>query len=179
MHGIIFVELEHFARFRFGRGGWERVAEKAGLAGQIFLPVSTYPDEEIARLVSAASELARVPPDALLEAFGEFLVPAYLKLYGHLVKPEWRALDLIEHVEETIHKVVRVKQPGAEPPEIRAIRFRDDEVLVRYASQRKLCPVLKGIALAVGKHYGEELELDEQTCMRAGCPECRIAIVSS
>jgi hypothetical protein len=61
-------------------------------------------DEELVRLVTTASTATKIPVPELLEDFGRELVPMYLSMYGHLLKPEWRTLDVVEHTEETIHK---------------------------------------------------------------------------
>jgi hypothetical protein len=44
-----------------------------------------------------------IPSADLLESFGEALVPGLVQVYGRLVEPGWRTLDLIEHTEATMH----------------------------------------------------------------------------
>jgi hypothetical protein len=125
--------------------------------------------------VKAANELTGVPIPDLLEAFGEALVPTYLTLYAALLKPEWRTLDVIEHTEETIHRVVRMRQPGAEPPRLHSQRTRPDEVVLRYDSPRRLCAVARGIGRGLAAHYGERLAISETTCMLKADPLCTIS----
>jgi len=179
MHGIVFCELRRFVEEGFGHEAWGRLLAATGTPGRLHLPVTSYPDAELVALVSAASRQTGLPAPALLERFGEALVPAYLKLYGHLVRPEWRALDLVEHTEETIHKVVRVQQPGAAPPELRCDRIRADEVWIHYTSPRRLCSVARGILRGVAAHYGERFEIEERQCMLKGAQECLISVVST
>lgn len=178
MHGMIFCELRRFVEENHGREAWEGLVAASGTPNNLYLPVRAYPDEEIVTLVSTASRLTRTPATTLLEGFGEFLTPAYFKLYGHLAPPEWGALDLIEHTEQTIHKVVRVQHPGAAPPELRCERVRDDEVVIRYGSKRNLCAVARGILRGVAKHYGEKLDIDESQCMLHGADACVISVMA-
>lgn len=178
MHGIVFCELRRFVEEGFGREAWGRLLAATGAAGRIHLPVASYADSELVALVGAASRQTGLAPSLLLERFGEVLVPAYLKLYAHLVSPGWRGLDLVEHTEETIHKVVRVTHPGASPPVLSCDRVRSDEIWIHYTSPRRLCAVARGILRGVAAHYGERFEIEERQCMLKGGAECLISVVS-
>jgi hypothetical protein len=176
MHGLIFGELKRFVDEVHGPNVWNAMLERSGIGHKIYLAVEVYPDEEIAKLAATAADMTSAPVADVLEAFGEFLVPAYFKLYGHLVKPEWRTLDVIENTESTIHKVVRLKNPGASPPELKCSRLSPSEVLLVYGSSRKMCAVARGIAKGVAKHFMDRVLISESTCMLRGALDCRITI---
>lgn len=175
MHGIIHLELQKFVTERYGGQAWQVLTKKAELGEEIFTPLRAYPDDLMFRLVRVAVELTRTPAEQLLEAFGEHLVNGYLALYGNLLKPEWRTLDVIEHSEETIHRVVRMRQPGAEPPQLKAERTAPDEVVLFYDSPRRLCAVARGIGRGIANHFGESIVIDERKCVHRGDPGCVIA----
>lgn len=172
MHGIIHLELQKFIAGRFGEQAYRQVTRRAELEQEIFTPLQSYPDEWMFRLVGVAVELTHTPAPQILEAFGEHLVPCYLALYGHLLKKSWRTLDVIEHTEETIHRVVRMRQPGAQPPMLTAQRTAPDEVVLNYDSPRRLCAVARGIGRGVANHFRETITIDEQRCMHRGDPGC-------
>jgi hypothetical protein len=172
MHGIIHLELQNFVVSKYGSDAWHTLLERAGLANQIFTPLNTYPDQQIVRLLAAAEALTGISTTNLLEAFGEFLVPRYLALYGKLLKPEWRTLDVIDSTEQTIHRVVRLREPGALPPKLRTERKSPTEVLLTYDSARKLCGIARGIARGLAKHFREGLTIEELRCMHRGDPAC-------
>jgi len=111
-----------------------------------------------------------------VEEFGEFLVPGLVELYASLISPDWRTLDLIEHVEQSIHVVVRKRDPLAKPPEIVAQRVSPGEVVVTYRSPRKLCSLAKGTIKGVAKRYKEQVEITETSCMLSGAPECKLRV---
>jgi hypothetical protein len=69
-------------------------------------------------LVVAATKATGLKADAILEDFGEFIAPDLISMFRASIKPEWRTLELLEHTEETIHKAVRLRNPGATPPEL-------------------------------------------------------------
>lgn len=174
MHGAIFTELQEFATSAFGADVWRQVCDRAAVGPRVYLPVATYPDSEAIALVGAASELSGKPAAELLGAFGEYLVAPLLQTYKSLVRPEWRTLDLLEHTESTIHRIVRVREPDATPPELACERASADEVVIRYGSPRRLCALALGLIRGVARHYSESIEIREVACMTAGAPQCEI-----
>jgi hypothetical protein len=172
MHGIIHLELRNFVVQLHGEAAWRALIDKAGLTGEIYTPLRGYPDEQLVALVGAAVELTGAKPTALLEAFGEFLVPRYLALYGKLLKPEWRTLEVLENAENTIHRVVRLREPGALPPRLQAQRVSPTVMKMTYDSPRKLCGVARGIARGIAAHFRERLSISDERCMHRGDREC-------
>src|SRR5229473_7558096 len=130
MHGIIFAELRNYAETKHGNGTWNALLEQAKLENKVYMPIREYPDAEVVALVTAASSMTGLPVSALLEDFGEFLAPALLKMFGHLLLPEWKTIDVIDNTEGTIHTVVRVKNPGTKPPDLQTVRRSKDEVVL-------------------------------------------------
>lgn len=155
-----------------GEAAWRTLTDTAGLTGEIYTPLRSYPDEQIVALVGAAVQLTGADPTVLLESFGEFLAPRYLALYGKLVKPEWRTLDLLEHAENTIHRVVRLREAGAQPPRLQAQRISPTAVRINYDSPRKLCAVARGIARGIASHFSEQLTITDERCMHRGDRSC-------
>jgi predicted hydrocarbon binding protein len=176
MHGLIFAELKKYVDAKLGPSAWDALAEQAGLRGKIYTSVREYPDEEILALVTTACRLTGLEATKILEDFGEFMVPSLLELYGALIDPGWRTLDVIEHTESTIHRVVRLRNPGARPPELSARRVGSGQVELTYSSGRKMCGVAKGIVRGLAGHFGERVTVDETSCMLAGAPACQMVI---
>jgi hypothetical protein len=172
MHGIIHLELRNFVVERHGEAAWRALLDKAGLSDEIFTPLRSYPDEQLMGLVGAAVELTKIDLRVLLEAFGEYLAPRYIALYGKLLKPEWRTLDVLEHAENTIHRVVRMREPGALPPRLQAQRVSPNVISMTYDSPRKLCAVARGIARGIAAHFGEQLSIADPRCMLRADPAC-------
>jgi len=176
MHGVVFLELRKFVGARLGEGAWDDVIRQSGLGSSIYLAVKNYPDAEALKLVETACSLTGRPSADLLEDFGEFIVPDLLQFYGSQLDPAWKTLDVIENTEETIHKVVRRRNPGAKPPQLRCERPSPEEVVVRYTSARRMCALAKGICRGLAAHFGERVAISESACMLAGAPECRISV---
>jgi hypothetical protein len=174
MHGIVFSELQKFVVSRHAHAGWRAVTEKAGLAHKVYLAAGQYPDTEIVSLVTAASEITKQEPFQIVEAFGEFIVPSLLKMYGHLLKPDWKSLDVIEHTEGTVHTVVRASDKDALPPKLRSRRAAPDTVILLYDSPRKMCALAVGIGKGLARYFKEVLAIEQTQCMHKGGPLCEI-----
>jgi predicted hydrocarbon binding protein len=146
------------------------------MSKKIYLPIRSYPDEELVAIVAIASEVSGLPAEEILDGFGYFIVAGLIDVYGSLIDPRWDVIDFLEHTEETIHRVVRMQSPGAGPPQLEATRLGDTEVRIDYQSARRMCAVAKGIIRGVGDHYGQPVEVTETTCMHRGDARCALLV---
>ncbi len=176
MTGITFSGLRKYVETRLGPGSWPALLKEAKQDGKMYLATQEYPDAQLVELVVAATRVTGLGAAAILEDFGEFIAPDLLSMFKASIKPAWRTLDVLEHTEETLHKAVRLRNPGARPPELVATRKGPREVVIEYSSPRKLCAVAKGIARGIAKHYNENVEISEAACMHKGAPSCRISV---
>lgn len=168
MHGLLLSQLRRFAAEKHG--------VQAELRDRVFVTTETYPDAEFVAAVNAVAKRAGTDVQALLEEFGEFIAPTLLSAYKPFIRPEWKALDVLEHTENNIHRAVRLHDPEAIPPRLQFRRVSPREVVIFYESARKLCAVARGIARGVAVHYGEQVEITDLTCMLKGKPTCTIAV---
>ena len=174
MHGIIFAELRNYAETKHGKDTWSALLKKAGLEDRVYLPVQEYPDAEVVSLVVAASAMTGLSVSEVLEDFGEFIAPSLIRMFGHLLWPEWKTIDVIDNTERTVHAVVRVKDPLAKPPNLQTVRSGKDQVTLVYASPRQMCALAIGIGKGLAKHFNEKLDVTQTMCMHKGAPKCEI-----
>jgi hypothetical protein len=178
MHGRIFWEFRDYAEAKLGPGSWLKLLKTAGLEEKVYLQ-QAYPDTEMVSLVTAASALSRKAVPALLEDFGEFLAPSLMTMYGHLMKREWRTLDVMEHAERVGHRAVRLEGPGMGPPFLRTKRLGPEKLVLIYSSPRKLCALAVGMAKGLGKYFDEEVAVQHSVCMHCGAPSCEMVFQAS
>jgi len=176
MQGIIFSELKKYVDTKFGGDTWRVLLKEAGLGSRLYMPVQAYPDQEAVAIVRAAARATGKEVSAILEDFGEFIAPDLMSMFKAMIRPEWKTLDLIENIEGTIHKAVRVQNPGAKPLELKCSRPGTHEVVITYSSPRKMCAVAKGIVRGVARHYHERIAISEPKCMLKGSPSCEIRV---
>ena len=176
MQGIIFDQLKEFATSVYGEDAWPTMLSRAEATQATYFVGEDYPDEELDRLVAAAVELTGSSRDELLQSFGTFMVPGLLKLYGVLVDPKWDVLDFLTGIEDTIHRVVRLRHPEARPPRLEATRTGQDQVTIIYTSPRKMCFLAKGIIRGVETHYAEPVTVTDTACMLQGDDRCVMVV---
>lgn len=174
MHGTVFFHFHRYVEKGWGENVWPQLFAKAGIVERSYSPAGVHPDADIVGLVNAASELTGVTSDELLASFGEYLAPELIAFYPSLVNSDWKTLDLIANAERVIHNAVRAQNPDASPPVLRAQKVNPHEVHLVYASPRRMCFLLKGIAKGVASYFREEIKVIEESCMLEGSPFCSI-----
>jgi hypothetical protein len=155
---------------------WKELLGETGIGDRLHVPIQEYPDSEAVALIEAAARRTGATVASTLDDFGAFLVPGLVQMFGNLINPQWKTLDLILNTEKSIHTVLRAVSPAAKPPSLECTRTADEEVVVVYRSPRKLCALAKGIARGVANHYGEKIAIRERLCMHKGSPYCEIFI---
>jgi hypothetical protein len=178
MHGIIFTALKKYVRTRLGDEAWTNLRTAAGLGDRIYLPVQAYPDEEMTSLIQTVAHLSGISEPQLLEDFGKSLAPEFLGLYRPLIQPEWRTLDLLEHLDR-IHSAARTNNPGAAPPVLKIERPEPGRVVIWYRSERKWCAFGRGLILGVAAHYNDRVTVTEPECMHQGSESCQLVVIGA
>jgi hypothetical protein len=176
MHGIVFGELKQYVTARLGAPAWNELLADAAIGPKLYLAIQEYPDEELGAILQAACARTGLTAAAVLQDFGDFIGPHLMHMYRMYILPEWKTLDVIEHTEERIHKMVRVQHRGARPPYLSTTRRSDTELVIHYSSVRRLCAFAKGIAMGIARHYGETVEVRDLTCMQKGAATCEILV---
>ncbi len=175
MQGILLAELQQYIDDKWSDATWHALLEEAGLTGKVYSAEGTYPDEDLVAIVRAVPAITPVPLSALAEDFGAHVAPALLRRYGELLQPEWRTLDVLSNVE-SIYLATSASLFGEAAAVLRGARDPGGAVTLTYASHRRLCALLRGIARGVGAHFGEALRIDERACMHRGAKACEILI---
>src|SRR5688572_2143729 len=134
MHGMIFAELKRYVVTKYGGETWNKLVQDAGLGGKVYLPTQVYDDSEVNRIIEAAVKATGSTAKAVQTDFGLFAAPELMKLYSSQINPTWKSLDLIEKTEEMVHRVVRLKIPGAKPPHLKCTRVSPKKVVIEYTS---------------------------------------------
>jgi predicted hydrocarbon binding protein len=178
MHGIVGYELYDWIRANYGDRVLLQILSTASTKPIAFVVMMSYDDEDFFAFIAGAADVVKKPAPALLHEFGRHIAPQLVKAHKDIIPDHWRALDVIEHTERTIHSVVRRKDAGATPPRIRAER-RNGEVRVIYDSPRRICQFGKGLIEGIGLHYKQPLTVQEPSCMHQGSPYCEFVVAEA
>ncbi len=169
MHGMIHTELARFVTEKYGEKRWQAILQRAKLSDQIYLQIGSYPDVETLKIVEAAVAELHTSIDDFLEKFGFFIVPHFMSMYHSYIQPTWRTMDMLLNTEETIHRVVRMENPDADPPRLKFVQTGEKTLALYYDSPRKMLAVARGMIDGVAEWFGEVVELEERQCDRNGC----------
>ncbi len=179
MHGLIFFYIQKFAdSAAAGATSWSKLRSTVTTSHEKYLPSGVYPDADAVHLLDSIAQSAHASLPTIVERFGEFLAPHLIKVAGKHIDPGWTALDLIQNTEAIIHTMVRATNPGARPPVLDTVRQGPHELTLIYSSERQLCGLARGLIRGIGKHYAEELGIEETSCMHQGAPFCTLVITS-
>lgn len=171
MKGIIFNLVEEVVRDRFGEDTWDDLLDAAGLDGA-YTSLGSYPDEELLRLVGAASEALGLPPADVVRTLGEAAIPLLATRYPFFFEPHTSTKSFLLTLNDIIHPEVRKLYPGADVPTFGFEESSDDTLVLRYHSERKLCALAEGFVLGAAAHFGERAEIDQPACMLRGDEDC-------
>ncbi len=171
MKGIIFNLLEEVVRRDYGEETWERLLEAAQLDGS-YSALGNYPDEHILKLVTAASAALNTPADAIVRWFGRNALPLLAERYPEFFAPHRSTRTFLLTLNDIIHTEVRKLYPGADVPVFDYDTSSREVLQMGYRSPRKLCALAEGFIEAAAAHYGEEVTLEQTTCMMRGDERC-------
>lgn len=162
MYGLVNQAIQKLVCERFGEDKWDEIKKKAGIDTTVFCKMDQYPDAVTYHLVEAASDVLEIPPEKILEAFGEYwtLYTAdegyddFLQMGGSTV-PEF--LSNLNH----LHSRVKLLYDGLNPPLFRISDQNEQSLILHYFSERPgLAPMVKGLLLGLGKRLACELTIE-------------------
>jgi hypothetical protein len=173
MKGIIFNLLEEVVTQAHGCDVWDQLLEAAGVSGA-YTSLGNYPDDELYRLVGAASAALHQPADAVVRWFGVQALPMLVQKYPGFFAPHRSTRAFVLTLNAIIHPEVRKLYPGAEPPMFDFETSPSDRLIMNYRSKRKLCALAEGFVEGASAHFGESVSMAHPQCMNRGDEACRL-----
>ncbi len=175
MKGIVFNLLEQVVIKKYGELVWDDLLDVTQLSGA-YTTLGSYPDEEVEKLVGAASTALNVPRSDVLRWFGREAIPLLASHYPAFFSGHKTARSFVLSVNSIIHPEVRKLYSGAGCPRFHSEEAPDGALLMGYDSPRKLCALAHGFIEGAGDHYGEEMAVEHPRCMHRGDPNCLLSI---
>ena len=173
MKGIIFNVVEEVVADRYGEDAWDSLLDTAELDGS-YTSLGSYPDEDLFRLVGAASQTLEVPADDVVRSLGEGAIPILAERYAVFFDAHDSTREFLLTLNDIIHPEVRKLYPGAIVPDFDFDEDDEGNLLLGYQSERKLCALAEGFILGAAAHYGESAALTQLQCMHRGDDKCVI-----
>lgn len=171
MKGIVFNLLEEAVSREFGPNTWDDLLDAAGLDGA-YTSLGSYADEEVFKLVAAASTALKRSPDDILRWFGRCAMPLLAERYPIFFEGHATTRRYLLSLNSIIHPEVKKIYHGAAPPVFDFDASDPETLLVGYRSARKLCALAEGLMYGAADHYKEHMQLEHPECMHQGAAKC-------
>lgn len=155
MYGLVNKAIEDMVTHLKGAAAWEALKRDAAVDVDTFVGMDQYDDAVTYRLVASASRMLNLPPDEILEAFGEYWTMYTVeKGYGHLMNAAGEnVFDVLQNLDD-MHTRLEMLYPNMRIPRFELVRESDTVGLLRYDSDRDgLAPMVIGLVKGLGKRF--------------------------
>ncbi len=155
MYGLVNKAVENLVVSQFGQDKWEEVKRRADIGVAGFVGMNPYPDEITHKLVGAASEVLGLPPNEILEAFGEYWILFTAKEgYGELL--DISGISFVEFLQNMndLHARIQLTFPELKPPTLKCTDIGESSLRLEYHTHRGgLAPMVVGLLRGLGKRF--------------------------
>ena len=173
MKGIVFNVLEEVVVAHYGEAVWDDLLDAAGSSG-VYTSLGSYPDDQMMRLVKAASDALGISPTDVVRWFGRQAIPRLAERYPVFFTAYSSTRPFVLALNTIIHPVARKLYTGAHCPHFDFRDADDGALLIGYQSPRRLCALAHGFIEGVADHYHEHAEVEHMTCMNHGDEHCQM-----
>jgi hypothetical protein len=175
MKGIIFNLLEQVVTAEYGETTWDALLDASGTSGT-YTAVGSYPDEDLGKLVAAASDALGKPPDDLVRWFGRAALPLLYERHPVFFDAHKTTRPFLLTLNDVIHPEVRKLFPGAYAPSFEFDTSDPEGLGLGYESHRDLCSFAEGLVEGAADHYGEHAVIEQTACTKRGDEKCVIRV---
>jgi len=161
MYGLVNKAVVDLVTSKFGVETWNKIKQKADVDIDVFVSMDAYPDDVTYRLVGAASEILKLPAEAVLEAFGEhWVLYTAREGYGALLDASGGTLrDFLMNLD-ALHARVALAMPSLRPPRFRLVDVDGNTMLLEYYSTRQgLAPMVVWLLKGLGVRFKTDIDI--------------------
>lgn len=161
MYGLVNKAVVDLVTSKFGAETWTKIKQKADVDIDVFVSMDGYPDDITYRLVGAASEVLKITPEQVLEAFGEYWVLYTAQEgYGPLLNASGTNLREFLMNLDALHARVAMTMSNLKPPRFKVVDVDPKTMLLEYRSTREgLAPMVVGLLKGLGIRFATPIEI--------------------
>jgi hypothetical protein len=143
----------------------------AGVDGS-YTSLGSYPDDDLVRLVRAASaEMGWSVPETL-RWFGRESMPLLADRYPQFFTPHVTTRAFLLTLNDIIHAEVRKLYPGAHVPVFDFDTSSPELLVVGYCSERRMCALAQGFTEGAADYFEETVAFEHAACTHRGDSKC-------
>lgn len=181
MKGIVFNILEALIVEKFGDETMEEIYSKVQFSGDglPFISPVTYPDSDLYAILTFLVKKTSIPIDDLIFEFGKFMFPVFFEKYPVFFENINSPVEFLKTVNDIIHVEVKKLFEKAAPPVVEVDQLSENQIILHYYSERKLCRLLEGLLEAMALHFNQKISYIHKECMKDGADQCVYEIIFS
>lgn len=177
MKGAVFSGFSEYAEKAFGLSVWLKTLESCNLASNgEYIATELYDDDEFATILNALSERTGKSLEELNRGFGHAFFPVLMSMAVQHVKDIDHLFDFMRAVHDVIHIEVQKSDALAYTPTLLYDQPKEDVLIIRYVSKRKMCHFAEGLILGAADHYKQNATVSQSKCLCKGDEYCLIRI---
>lgn len=170
MHGVVHKTLEEYVVDRSDEEAWEHIVEEAGVEATLYLPVSTYDDDEFEAILETLARHAVGDRRGIERGFGRRLAPELLSTFGAHVPGDWGLLELLDGIDAVLRSVETGTKAAALPSV--SARREGGGAVVTYRSEREYCGIAHGVLEGLVEAADATGTVSKRTCVDDGADAC-------
>ena len=180
MLGLVYTTLADMIEENYGLATWNRYVREAEIPNNgAFTYGALYPDTQMTRLIEVIEKDLNAPRSDILRNYGHYMFGAIKNTYIDLIAPYKSAKEFLLHVEGHIHQTVAQIHQHAAMPIFEYIDPGENQLIMLYRSDRKMCYVAEGMIKGVCDHYNTEVDITHPVCLLEGDDHCRLELTFS
>lgn len=179
MRGFLIVRLQEYIQNKYGKNSWTMILQSIKIpTTKLYFSQTNYADEEFYRIITEAIKLTGFTANQFFEDFGYSLGPVFLNTLKPMIKPTWKAIDVLEHIQEFNFHMLQQGEDPLNMGKFTAKRTGPDSIQLEYSSPRQLCHLAVGLFKAIANLMDEELTITQSSCMLHNSDKCLFEITA-
>jgi len=169
MKGIVFTEFLEMVEKKFGYKTVDSIIQKSDLPNNgAYTSIGTYKFSEMGALVYNLHKDTNIPIPDLLEVFGAYFFTFLAENYAHFLDRTDSLFEFLNSIHNHIHVEVKKLYPDAELPNFETISMNENEMVMKYTSERKLGNFAKGLMNKSAEHFNENVTITSKGLNESG-----------
>ena len=166
MHGVIHHTLKSYVTERAGDDGWKTVLDRTGIEPKLYLPVSRYPDDEVATVLEAVATMSGNEVTAVERHFGRELATELVGTFRAHLGSDPDLFDVLERLD-AIYADLGSKNDELDLPSIECERHGETR-RITYRSHRDHPGIAYGILEGLVREFDADATVRPVSALERG-----------
>ncbi len=169
MKGIVFTQFLEMVEEKFDYDMVNTIIQKSELPNNgAYTSVGKYNISELRTLVYNLHKETDIPLSDLFKDFGAYFFTFLARNYSHFLERADTLFDFFNSIHNHIHVEVKKLYPDAELPAFETLSINDQEMVMKYTSEKKLGDFAKGLLAKSAEYFNENVTITSKSLNESG-----------